>query len=385
MDRESSNGGWKIAHNETFAAERNKRAPAEKQVRQYTNMRYGTMIIATGTACTLVLIALFYVLFLNREGETVAPILFKISAAVLAAGVILGIDLLRAPDKMHVKTNFLVLRNNNGDLLRLAPVTVGLNLGQWNAYNLLENIWLFSGYKAQPDVFEMNDGIFDELLAATFLKWLANHYHLHWETEHNYIAGISGGGGHSSQKENRDKETTTFRFVESGNGFLVHDPVFNEIQFPKGSKLSLRKTGLGAEFTVKNRHMSFTFKTLRLGNSGVSHSILGNKIEAHLTTPGAFYAHDYIITIDVTFSKLLRWSPQTNKQKDWLHQLFANFERDFNWDIFKPQLQMAIEELPEDTMLSGLRLKIINQVNMKETKEIEKYHDKKEAAKSAEQ
>lgn len=319
------------------------------------------MIITIGAICTAVLISIFYVLFLNRGSDNVAPMLFKLSVAVLAAAVILGIDLLKAPDKMHARTNFLILRNMDGELLRLAPVTAALNLPQWNGYNLLEEIWLFRGYKTQTNSFDMNDDVFDELLAAAFLKWLAYHYHLHWEMEHNYISGISGGGGHASQKEGRDKETTTYQFVDSKNGFLIHDPVFNQIQLPEGSKAYLSKTGLGHVFTIENPHMTFTFKTMRLGNSGISYSLLGNKIEAHLTTPGAFYAHDYVITIDATFSKFLRWSPQTNKQKDWLQQVFANFERDFNWDTFKPQLQTAVEELSEDTKLYGIPLRIIDQ------------------------
>lgn len=319
------------------------------------------MITATGTICTVVLIAVFYVLFLNRGSDSIAPILFKISAAVLAAAVILAIDLLKAPEAIHSRTNFLILRNKNGDLLNLTPVTVGLNLPQWNAYNLLNEIWLFRGYRPQAEQFVMDDDVFDELLAAAFLKWMAYQYHLHWEMEHNYISGISGGGGHSSQKEGRDKETTIYHFSESVNGFLVSDPVFNEIQLPKGSKASLRTTGLESVFTVKNANMTFTFNALRLGNSGVSHSILGDKIDAHLIAPGTFYAHDYVVTINATFSRLLRWSPQTNKQKEWLRQVFANFERDFNWDAFKPQFEAAVEDLPEDTKLPGIPLRLTNQ------------------------
>ncbi len=323
-------------------------------------MKYGPMIIIIlGIICTLLLVAVFYFLFLNRGNDSVVPILFKVCAAVLAAVVMLAIDLSKAPEVLHSKTNFLVLRNKDGDLLNLLPVTVALSLPQWHAYRLLGQTWLFKGYKPQTESFAIDEHVFDELLAATFLEWMAHHYSIHWEMEHNYVTGISGGGGHASQKEGRDKETATYRFADSQNGFLVNDQPSNKIQLPKGSEASLRTTSLESVFTVKNRHMTFTFKALRLGNSGVSHSILGDKIDAHLKAPGSTYAQDYIITLDATFSRGLRWSPQTNKQKEWMKQVFSNFERDFNWDAFKPQFENAIEGLPEDTMLDGIPLRII--------------------------
>jgi len=318
------------------------------------------IIIILGVGCTLALVAVFYFLFLNRGSDSVVPILFKVCAAVLAAVAMLAIDLSKAPEKFHSKTHFLVLKNKNGELLNLTPVTVALSLHQWHAYSLLGNTWLFMGYKPLTESFVMDDHVFDELLVATFLKWMAHHYFLHWEMEHNYVAGISGGGGHGLQKEGRDKETGTYRFADSPNGFLVNDRSFNEIQLPKGSEVSLR-TGLESVFTIKNRHMTFTFKALRVNTSGVSHSIFGDKIDARLKAPGSFHAHAYVITLDATFSRDRRWSPQTNKQKEWMKQVFSNFERDFNWDTFKPQLEDAIEELPKNTLLHGIPLRVIQE------------------------
>ncbi len=116
-----------------------------------------------------------------------------------------------------------------------------------------------------------------------------------------------------------------------------------------------------------NPHMTFTFKALRLGHTGISHSILGDKIDARLVeAPGSFYALSYIVTIDVTFSRFLRWSPQTNKQKEWMRQVFANFERDFAWDTFKSHFQAAVKELPEAAKLGGLSLQV---ATMKKTDE----------------
>lgn len=319
------------------------------------------MVIIFGIVCTVLLVAVFYLLFLNRGSDSVVPILFKVCAAVLAAVAMIAIDLSKAPEKLHLETHFLVLRNKDGDLLNLAPVAAALSLPQWHAYSLLGNTWLFMGYKPQTESFAMDDHVFDELLVATFLKWMAHHYFLHWEMEHNYITGISGGGGHGSQKEGRDKETCTYQFADSPNGFLVNDHSPNEIQLPKGSEASLRTTGFESVFTIKNRHMTFTFKALRLVRSGIRHSILGDKIEAHLKNPDSFYSDGYVITLNATFSRRLRWSPQTNKQKEWMKQVFSNFERDFNWDTFKPQLEDAIEGLPEDTLLDGIPLRVIQE------------------------
>lgn len=324
-------------------------------------MRYGSIIIISWIFCTLILGVVFYFLFLNRESDSVLPILLKVITAILAAVALLSIDLFKAPEEFHSKTHFLVLWNKNDELMNLTPVAVALNLHQWHAYSLLDKTWLFMGYKPENESFAMDEHVFDELLIATFLKWMAHHYFLHWEMEHNYMAGISGGGGHGVQKEDRDKETATYRLTDSLNGFLVNDPVFNEIQLPKGSEASLQTTSLKSVFTIRNRHMKFTFKALRLGSGGVSHSSLGDKIDAHLKDPGSFYTHRYIITLDAKFSRLLRWSPQTNKQKEWMKQIFSNFERDFNWDTFKPQLEDAIEELPEDTLLDGIPLRVIQE------------------------
>lgn len=322
-------------------------------------MKYGPIITITGIICTVTLAAVFYILFLNRASESVIPIVFKVIAAVLAAMAILVIDLSKATETLHLKTSFLVLRNKNADLLNLQPVTVALNLPSWNAYNLLYEIWLFRGYTPQSKSFSKDDRIFDELLAATFLKWMANHYYLHWEMEHNYVTGISGGGGHAFQKEGRDQKTYKYQFGDSGNGFLVNDPVFNEIHLPEGSEANLHTSNLESAFTIKNRNMTFKFKALRLGSSGVSHSILGDRIDAHLKEPGSFYALDYIITLDATFSRLLRWSPNTKKQMKWMKQVFKNFETDFNWEEFKIQFNQVIEHIPQETSLKGVSLRVV--------------------------
>jgi len=325
------------------------------------------IIIAVGVICTLTLVAVFGVLYLNRASDSALPILLKVCAAVLAAVAMLSVDLSKTPEKMHLKTHFLILRNEKGELLYLVPVAAALSLPQWHSCHLLAQMWLFNPYTPQmqsdaADEHTRNERVFDELLVATVLKWMAHYYSTHWEMEHNYIAGISGGGGHATGKKGHDKETATYRLADSPNGFLGHDLPFHEIQLPKGSKASLRKTGFETVFTVSNWHMTFTLKVLNLGNSGTSHSILGDKLDARLRVPGSFYAQDYVITLNATFSRCLRWSPQTNKQREWMKQVFSNFERDFNWDTFKPQLEDALEELPEGTpLLEGIPLKVIQE------------------------
>lgn len=322
----------------------------------------GWLVIILGISCILLIALMFLVLFLNRGSESIKPVIFKVIGFILAALVFLSIDILKAPEEMHTKANFLILRNNNAELLNLVPVTAAINVSQWHAYSLLDQTWIM-GYTPQSDTFIKDqhteeEHVFDELVAATFLKWMAYHYSIHWEMEHNYIDGISGGGGHSSQKKNRDNKTATYYFKDSPNGFLRSDQPFNRIRVPKGSQASLSTTILESVFTIKNRKMVFTFKSIRLGNSGVSHSILGKKIDARLENPGSFFAHDYIITLDATFSRFLRWSPQTLKQKEWITQIFENFERDFSWDLFKVQFEKALNELPKDTKLQGIPLSI---------------------------
>ena len=72
-------------------------------------MRYGPIIVIAGIICTVILIAVFWVLFLNRGSESVWPIILKVFAAAVAAAAILAIDLSKAPETLHTKTNFLIL------------------------------------------------------------------------------------------------------------------------------------------------------------------------------------------------------------------------------------------------------------------------------------
>lgn len=113
-------------------------------------MKMGTGIIITGLVCGIIMVVVFWFLFQNRDSDSVVPVLFKVVAAVLAAGAVLVIDLSRKPESMHHKTEFIVLRNEKGSLLDTLSGTYKVNLRQTNSQNLMEIIWL-SNQLSQED------------------------------------------------------------------------------------------------------------------------------------------------------------------------------------------------------------------------------------------
>lgn len=321
-------------------------------------MSYSNWIIPIGIFSLIVLFVVFYFLYANRCNEGVLTVSFQVLAAVLAAAALLIIALSKPPQDMQYETNVLIFRNSDNQVLRLSRVIGTINLSQYHLYHLIDEVSLFTEYTPQTDSSGICDETFGELLTAVFFKWLAYHYHTHWQMDHYYISGICGGCGGGFQLEDREDEYYTYNLSNTANGFLVNLRYFNLIQLPSESVVTIKRQSTKTIVTITNKYMTFTFIALRIGNSGISLSILGDLIDAHLRVPDSFYTQNYAVTIRATFNRWYQWSPETNRQRVWMEQIFQNFERDFSLDSFLPQFHCALEALPDNTLLEGITFKI---------------------------
>lgn len=160
------------------------------------------------------------------------------------------------------------------------------------------------------------------------------------------------------QKEGNEEEIFEYCLESSGNVFFRKSgPPPQKISFPAGTTVKRTSSGFSRIFTMSNKNMEFRFSLLSLGSGGVSHSIIGDLIDKHVTDPGSWYTNNYILTLDVTFKKGRRWSPRTTKHRLWMEQLFEMFERDFNLEVFKEELEDGLRCLSEETRLHELPLR----------------------------
>jgi hypothetical protein len=312
-------------------------------------------ITVVGIISLLVLVAAYILLYINREGESVGVLLVKISGATLAVVAFLLVDLLRTPESMHLRTELLIIVSSKGALLSLDPVFRQRNILPWNAYSILEETWKKPNYSNGYGPYVQSSDVFNELIVATFLRWMSLYYSKHWQMEPHFITGISSGQMNSQRKLDRESETSVYMLSESGNYFLQGNQDYNNsIQLPSGSHVVVEMGNYKSTVSITNRNINFTFTALCLGGGALKPSSLGEAICEHLSNPKSYSTRNYILTLDVTFNRWFQWSPGTNRQREWLEQLFDNFEQGFSWELFKVELEQALDDMAPETELRGL-------------------------------
>lgn len=312
-------------------------------------------IVIVGIINLFVLVAAYILLFNNREGESVGVLLVKISGATLAVVAFLLVDLLKTPESMHFRTDFFIIVNSEGGLLSLDPVFQQRNILPWNAYSILEETWKKPNHSNEYGPYNQSTNVFNELIVATFLRWMSLYYYQHWQMEPHFITGISSGQMNSQRKLERESETSVYMLSESGNYFLQENQdYYNSIQLPKGSHVIVEMGDYKNTVSITNRNINFTFTASCLGTGPLKPSSFGEVICGHLANPELYLTKNYIITLDVTFNRWYQWSPSTNRQREWLEQLFGNFEQGFGWELFKVEFEQALDDMAPETELRGI-------------------------------
>jgi len=295
------------------------------------------------------LLSLF--LILNRADEKFNQIFSKILIALIAAIVLIGLELLVNPKPIEKKIKILTLRNKDYTILsEFSKKLLKANSDFKNGYLIMSDIETFSsqhiqnlGNKYDPETISLDN------LEYSFWTWLGKRYMIHWDIDQDYFEGISGGGGNISINRGADKETENVSYLELKNLLksnqlmpFEHGRFFN-IQFPKNTKIKIiEETKHRRAYEIKNNYFKLNVEMYSIGTSGLTYTTLGEKIiESLKAVDNELYSDRLIMNLKCSFSSIRKGSPNLIKQKDWILDIVNGLEHDFEWNNIKPELEKA--------------------------------------------
>jgi len=299
----------------------------------------------------LFLILLSIYIYYNRESTNSIELFTKIFIAFIAAFLIIILDIFK-PAVSDTKTvKVLILRNDDDvetndfsdRLLKINPFT--------NGYYLLHQVNLFS--KKIEDNKDKKTIALD-LIESTFWVWLAKTYNIHWEVDKTYFEGISGGGGNIEISKNAEKETTKYKLDKlkvdlKDNYYEISPGFFWGLSLPKNTKVTfLERSSHERTVLFSNNYIQFKISIYQIGNSGLNFSNLGETIIQSLSKyyhePDKFYTNNIIVEFNCDYSRWLKGSPTTKKQKFWVNEIMDDFYKDFDWEKLKPEIEKIYNE-----------------------------------------
>lgn len=293
-------------------------------------------------------------LVINREDEKFNQILSKILIALIAAIVLIGLELIVKPKPITKKIKVLTLRNKDYTNLREFSIRLmKINSDFKNGYSIMSEIETFSSKHVQSlgEKYDSEEIGLDNL-EYSFWTWLGKKYMIHWDIEQDYFEGISGGGGNTSASLGADKETKIVEYQELRNLLRSNQLMpekhgrFFEIHFPKGTTIKIIEDKKNRrEYKIENKYYTLFVEMYSIGSSDLIYTNLGEKIKKSLEdNKDEWYSDRLILNLKCNFSSFRKGSPNLLKQREWIIDVLDGLEHDFDWNNLKPELEKAYDQ-----------------------------------------
>ncbi len=293
------------------------------------------------------LIGSVYLILVNKHDEKIAQIGVKILLLAIVTSFTLVIFQIISPLPSDSKTvDILILRNKKVvNIKDFFEKLLKVGSPHKNGYELLHTTSLFSpknkDIKIDPDVISI------DLLEMSFWTWLSKRYHLHWDVDIEYFEGISGGQGNI--KESADAEKNPKKLSSDNIQGYLQDSIFLVpkgqlwgISLPSGSALNIIERKKHRRiYQIKNKHIDFKIEIRNVGGSGLLYTTLGENIKKTLPSTESWYSDNLKVKFECRYTKRLRGSLATKKQREWVNEIMNDFYNDFEWRLVKPDLEKA--------------------------------------------
>lgn len=310
-------------------------------------MKVSTLIILF-IGAVIVLGILLGFIFVNRGSEKVVSLFMKsIAGPLIVALVLLGYEILSPvpPDRNEV---FITLIHDHN--FNIAPFHKPLLLNNslmGNGFVMLDQVvsgWQAAINKSKP-ILQGQDDFYIDLTELSLIYWLHMSYPMHWQIERDEFRGInmSGGSYHAIEGAERNPRSCSENELKEllRENRLVKDGInpffYGKVFLPSNSEVSInRRKGLRI-IQIKNRRMNLTIRIAQVGSGGGEGTNLGKRLAKAF--PG-YTEHEYLkVIFECNYTPYLKWSPRTIHQKKWVNEMAALFNRDFEWDGIRSELE----------------------------------------------
>jgi hypothetical protein len=322
-------------------------------------MKPTTQIISAGVVAVLILALLLLIIWLNRDTDRTSGILVKaVVAPLLVAAALLATEFLSPLPAVKAEIPVVIFRDYNAQLVPVfEPLALNGALSEipalfstykkWLANNLPPASAKAAATGDNSEVVERGE-FFLDLFEASFWSWLSRDYSLHWRVQRKRFQGISSGGGSVSVAPDAEEKPVVLAAGDiarrlSGNALLEPpNPVtLGSVSFPRGTEVTIDRNKLRRRIRITNRHLQLNITFELVGGGLVGATTLAERLRARFPVD-PIWADHIQATVNCQFSYLLRWSPATSWQREWVDEMIAGFRTEFGWDILREKLDAAL-------------------------------------------
>ena len=306
-------------------------------------------IVILSTIILIMFIFFFVYVYTNRESDASLELFGKVLIAVMAAFVIIGIDVLKPIQNDSKRIQILILKNKEGwNTQEIADRLLKVS-SFYNGYQTISDISLFTKKKENFIIPKAETATVD-LVEMAFWCWLSKKYTTHWDIKDIAFEGISGGGGSSQSDENAEPNPTCVKIDQmrkllSHNSRELNQGSFFKIHLPSNTSIDLIQHSVSfRRYLISNKYFKLDITISYIGNAGVFGSILGNKMLESLkkfSSDQDYYTNDIIVDLNCSYSLWYKGNPEFLRQKKWINNLMDDAYKNFDWSEIRPKLEKA--------------------------------------------
>jgi hypothetical protein len=310
-----------------------------------------TVLIILISIIIIISFVFFYYIWHNRESSNSIDLFIKVAIAFIAALLIILLEVLKPPQNDFKEIKIPILRVKDGVITdefsnRLLKVS-----SFQNGYSKMNEVYLFSRKMLEKYDY---DKLAIDMVEYSIWVWLSNKYNIHWQMEYQYFEGFAGGGYSGGASE--DAEHEPFKLTQEMLQTELDDSYFNVgknnfwgVMLPSNSTFKyLTRDSIRRIFEIRNRYMTLTFTIIYTGNTGVEHSILGNKITNSLNHRFRqkidYFTNNIIVRINCNYTSFYKGSPQTRLQRKWVQEVMTDLFNNYDFSILYEKLDKAYAE-----------------------------------------
>src|SRR3989338_6050009 len=301
---------------------------------------------------------IFYVIWLNRASDQNLSLIFRVYASLALAGGLLLLSMFFPLPEFSTDVHVLFVHNENKELAPLLTPLIRTGSAHVQGYRSLEEVWAQWEYKQKKENAKsgaISDGDVDEfyldLFEKTFWFWLSERYGIHWMVKRYQFYGISGGGGSISSAPNAEKPVCTLRKQDivkllSGNSLVLGEGMLGDVKLPAGSEVTVKRDQFRRTIEICNECLQLKIELMLVGGGPLGGATLAKKIIREWTPTSSKCGEKHInVSFHCQYKRWRRWSPSTERQKEWLKEMVSMFRNDFEWPLIRNDLEKGFDTM----------------------------------------
>lgn len=301
-----------------------------------------TLVVLLVALCIIYLIA-------NRGNEKVVELSFK--SLLVPVVIAFGLFLFELLKPIVITENKVIFATTeNPFLLTQLTTSHESSMGLINSATLENNVFYGKNKDSLPFSSDKNRIEIAEIL---ILHLLHRRYSQHWQIDYQENEPFFDmDSSITSMKSNADKKFTNLD--ESAlhkiysQDHLIQE-IDSEIKFviPKNTDFIVSGDNFERKIQISNKYIVGNIVLQRIGVGTLPHmggktaSMIRKRLNLPLNESYRLDFYGFVLKLDVTPNRLLKWNPKTIEQTEWLFEMFEYLRKAYGWETILEKLEQS--------------------------------------------